>query len=469
MELSGRVSHLPVGQRDLLARLARDGAEGVFPLSSAQQRIWLVERFGSAGHTFAGPVVARVEGRLDHDVLERTIAAIIRRHEILRSVFPMLGDGPVQVLMPPPTSVSVPVEEITTAEVDAAVQEEMRRPFDLARGPLLRYRLFQLGDRDRILMFTAHHIVFDDASSEILLADLAALYAASLEGEPDPLPSLPVQYPDYAVWQREQLRSKRYDRELDYWLRQLRDAPAVLDIATDHRREPTDENEAVVADFLWSQEVLAAMTKLTVSSGATVFMALLGVFACVLGRRSDQTDIVIGTPMAGRGRAELRGLIGVYLNMISLRVDVTGDPTFRELLERARDTALGAYAHQEVPFEKLVEELNPERVPGRHPLFQAVLVLWDVRRTRFEVPGAVLNRIPLTTGTVQNDVALICGLEPDGLRAELRCPKTLFESETVRELAEEVRTLLCAVIADPDVPISRLHTMASRQSEGNRL
>lgn len=453
---SGRVSHLPAGRRDLLARLARDGAEGVFPLSSAQQRIWLVERFGSAGHTFAGPVVARVEGVLNHDVLERTIATVIRRHEVLRSVFPMLGDGPVQVLMPPPMSVSLPVNEITTTEVDAAIREEMRRPFDLARGPLLRYRLFLLGDKDCVLMFTAHHIVFDDASSEILLADFAALYAASLEGRTDPSPSLPVQYPDYAVWQREQLGSKRFGRELDYWHRQLRDAPLALDLATDHHRQPTDENEAVVSDFLLPQHVLAELARLAVSSGATVFMALLGVFARVLGRRSGQTDILIGTPMAGRGRAELRGLIGVFLNMITLRVDVTGDPTFRELLERARDTALDAYAHKEVPFEKVVEELNPERVPGRHPLFQAVLVLWQARRTRFEVPGAVLNRIPLTTGTVQNDIALICGLEPDGLRGELRCPRALFEWDTVRQLAEEVRSLLCAVIADPDVPISRL-------------
>jgi hypothetical protein len=465
-DLRKRLAALSPQQRELFRlRLRQDpGLFNVFPLSSAQKRIWFVERFGSAGHAFHGAVVIRIEGILDEAVVRRTVAAIVRRHESLRTTFLPIGDSPMQIVWSVEQfgDVDVPVGDASTPQPDRApdqvvddlLREEMRKPFDLARGPVFRTRLFRIRTAEAILMLTVHHIAFDEMSAAIVLREFAQLYTAFAQGREDPLPPLRTQYPDFAAWQQQQLAGDRFNAAIDYWRRQLNGAPVALDLPTDRPRPEVLSYEGASVEFFLSGTFGERLIALGRAEGATLFMVMLAAFSWLLRLHSGQTDIVVGTSMSGRDRPELEQLIGVFLNLLALRVDASGEPSFRQLLCRVRQTTLSAFAHRDLPFEKVVETVNPERELGRSPLFQALLVFWTSRPSRLSVPGAVLRSMRVSTGTTQHDLAMLFDPEPDHLRGELRYNPRLFSVDTARRLVTDFESLLQAVLDAPDRPIS---------------
>ncbi|TDD95359.1 condensation domain-containing protein [Actinomadura rubrisoli] len=447
----------------------------ISPISSAQKRIWLVERFGTAGITFHATVPLSIKGSLDHEILERSVGTVVSRHEALRTTFPVIGDTPMQVVWPPPPTgrIDIPITDRATADgerpseaaVQALLAEELHRPLDLAGGPLFRARLFRLAPDASILMFSVHHIVFDEPSSLILLDELTALYTAFADGGEDPLPPLRWQYADFARWQN----GERFERELAYWRRRLGDPPPALDLPTDHPRPKLPSYEAGQIEVVLPAAVRDRLLHLARAEKSTMFMTLLAVFGCLLCRYSGRPEVLIGTPMAARERAETRRLIGAFINILALRVDTAEDPTFRELLARVRETSLGAYSHQGLPFERVVEMVNPRRENSRGPLVQAALVLWNGRPRHLKVPGAVLEPMRLGTGTVQQyDVALLLDSEPSALRGELRYSRALFEPDTARGMVADFQTILHGAIDDADRPISLLPAPAFQHRHRQR-
>jgi len=328
----------------------------------------------------------------------------------------------------------------------------LHAPFDLARGPLYRTRLFRLAATRWVLMLTIHHIAIDEHSTELLLAELVELYTAFVQGRPDPLPPLPVQYPDYALWQHEQLARGRYDGDLEYWAGQLTGADPTLNVPLDRPRPASLTHDGASIEFTVSDATRERLEALGRNEGATLFMVLLTGYAAVLCRCGGQRDLTVGTPMSLRDRPELARVIGLFLNLIPLRIDASGDPSLRQLLRRVRQTALDAYAHRQVPFERIVARVNPPRDPSRNPLYQTVLVLWDSRQTGYPVPGAVLRPVRMGTGTSQVDLAVVVSIEPDGLRCELRYNPALFNPDTAQHLVDQYTSLLHAAVADPDRP-----------------
>ena len=390
-ELSERIAALTPEQRSLLAarlqssgvggldlgRISRRAHAGPVPLSFAQQRLWFLQRLEPGSAAYNIPFAARLKGILDVVALQWALQTIVARHESLRTTFAETEDTPVQVVAGS-TSVPLPVVDLSRLpeperELRRLAGKEARAAFDLEKGPLLRGQLLRLGPQEHMLLLTVHHIVSDGWSMGVLLKELAALYRAGVTGAPSPLPELPLQYADYAVWQRRQLQSDRLERQLAYWQQRLAGAPAVLELPTDRARSSgVSSGRAARATLALPKTLADDLKELSRREGATLFMTLLAAFKILLARYSGQDDIVVGTPIAGRSHTELEGLIGCFLNTLVLRTDLSGAPTFKELVARVRETALGAYANQELPFERLVEELQPARSLGHNPLFQVL-------------------------------------------------------------------------------------------------
>ncbi|HEV2734482.1 MAG TPA: condensation domain-containing protein, partial [Longimicrobiaceae bacterium] len=379
--LAGRIEELrstgtpvapPVG------RVPREGSEGL-PLSFAQQRLWMVDRLQPGSPVYNMPAALRMRGTLDVEALAGSIRELARRHEALRTTFVERGDAVVQVVHPP-APVALPLVDLRGVRDPAHLAErlageEALRPFDLARGPLLRARLLRLDGDDHVLCFTLHHVVGDGWSMDVLVREVSALYGALSRGEASPLPPLPVQYADFAVWQRAWLSGETLEEQVGFWKRELRGAPPLLEVPTDRPRAAGQSPRAGSHRFALSAEAAEGLRALSLREGATLFMTLLAAWQTLLGRYAGQDDVVVGTPIAGRTRRETEGLIGFFVNMLALRADLGGDPTCRELVGRTRATALGAYAHQDLPFERLVEELSVERSLTHHPVFQAAFAL----------------------------------------------------------------------------------------------
>ncbi|REG14198.1 phosphopantetheine binding protein, partial [Archangium gephyra] len=358
-----------------LKRVPRDGA---LPLSFAQQRLWFLDQLEPGSAFYNVPAVVKLKGELDVGALERSFEELVRRHEALRTTFRVENGEPVQVISEEPR-LAFPVEELSglpeaerEAEAKRRVEEEALRPFDLARGPLLRTKLLKLGEREHVLVLVMHHIVSDGWSMGLLVRELGGLYEAFSRGKPSPLAELPVQYADYAAWQRQWLSGEVLEEQLGYWRKQLEGAPPALELPTDKPRPAVQSFRGGYRGFQWPRELQDAVKALAKKEGATPFMVLLAAFQTVLARYAGQQDVSVGSPIANRTRAETEGLIGFFVNTLVLRSKLDGDTTFRELLGQVREVTLGAYAHQEVPFEKLVEELRPERDLSRGPLFQVM-------------------------------------------------------------------------------------------------
>ncbi|HEX2079726.1 MAG TPA: amino acid adenylation domain-containing protein, partial [Longimicrobium sp.] len=439
---------------------------GALPLSFAQERLWFIDRLEPGSAVYNVPVARRLVGALDEAALERSLSEIVRRHEALRTTFMEADGAPVQVIAPF-GGFSLPMEDLSglnEADREAAVRrragEEARRPFDLSAGPLFRAALLRLGAEDHVLLLSMHHIVSDGWSMGVLFRELSALYEAYREGRESPLPEPGVQYADYAAWQREHLRGELLERQLGYWRERLADAPALLELPTDHPRPPVQTFRGANERIELPLELLERLQALGRSEGATLYMVLLGAFQVLLSKYSGSEDIVVGSPIAGRTRKEMEELIGFFVNTLVLRTDLGGDPSFREVLRRAREATLGAYEHQEVPFEKLVAELQPERSLSHSPLFQVMFALQDV-----EEPGSGLAE--LSTGGVDTDFAhakfdlsLSFVATRQGLRGVLTYSTDLFERGTIVRMLSHLERVLEQVARKADVRLSKLELLA---------
>ncbi|HEY0169967.1 MAG TPA: amino acid adenylation domain-containing protein [Pyrinomonadaceae bacterium] len=431
-------------------------------LSYAQQRLWFLDQFepGRAAYNIAG--VLRMEGRLDAAALGRSLDEIVRRHESLRTSFASVGGSPVQVIAPA-CHLALGVEELTAlaadereAELRRLAREEAARPFDLRESPLMRARLLRLSGEEHVLLLTMHHIVSDGWSLGVFARELAALYGAFTEGRPSPLPELAVQYADYAAWQRERLAGEVIDTQLDYWRRQLGGDLPMLELAAGRPRPAARKLRGATQTFGLSAGLREELKALAREEDATLFMALVGAFKALLWRYTGQGDILVGTPVAGRTRAEVEPLIGCFINTLVLRTRLDAGLSFRGLLRRVRETALGAYAHQEVPFERVVEELHPERSLDQSPLFQVMFTMQNAPTRPPELPGLKLSLIEVDDEVARFDLSLEVAETPDGMRGMLHYDTDLFDAESVARMAVHLQTLLEGAAARPDTPVSRL-------------
>ena len=429
---------------------------GALPLSFAQQRLWFLDRLDPGGASYNLPTAVRVRGPLDAGALEQSLAEIVRRHEVLRTTFTAEGGRPVQVIAPaarPDFSVTdlsgLPAPE-RAAEAARLARAEAQRPFDLAAGPLMRTRLLRLSGAEHLLLLTMHHIVSDGWSMGILIREVSVLYEAFSRGAASPLTALPVQYADYALWQREWLTGEKLAEQLAYWRGQLAGAPPVLELPTDFPRPAVKTFNGATLAFTLPRELNEKLQALSRREGATLFMTLLSAFNVLLARYTEQTEILIGTPVANRTRTEIESLIGFFVNTLVIRTDLTGEPSFRELLRRVRAASLQAYAHQDVPFEKLVEELQPERNLSYSPLFQVAFALQNAPMPDVALSGLQLSVAESAKETAKFDLALAIEETPDGLAGELEYNTDLFRADTMRRMIGHFQTILEGVVANPD-------------------
>jgi len=435
---------------------------GGLPLSFAQRRLWFLERLQPGTALYNLPFAYDLRGELEVPALAAALDGVVRRHEALRAVF-VPGDGePAQAAVDlifslPEVDLGGLPDEARRAEAERLTAEEARRPYDLERGPLLRAALLRLGSREHRLLLGMHHIVSDGWSVGVLMEEVSALYRAV------PLAPLAIQYPDFAVWQRRWLAGGVLDEQLAWWRERLAGAPALLELAGDRPRPPAPSFRGAVERLPLGDE--AALLGIGRQIGATLFMTLLAAFQALLHRYTGQDDLVVGSPAAGRDRPELEPLIGFFVNMLPLRADLSGEPGFLALLAGAREMALGAFAHQDLPFEKLIEELAPERNLAAAPLFQAVLALQDAPTGPDLGPGIVAAASQVETGTAKFDLTLFVEGGPGGLEAIAEYATDLFDGETVRRLLGHFRVLLEGVVADPGARVSELPLLTREERQ----
>ncbi|MBV9927461.1 MAG: amino acid adenylation domain-containing protein [Acidobacteria bacterium] len=435
--------------------------DGGLPLSFAQQRLWFVCQLNPASPAYNIPAAIRLTGRLDVRALEQTVGELLRRHESLRVTFDIAEGRLVQLVQEarPATLPIIDLTELPAAEREREALkralEEAQEPFDLATGPLLRVGLLRLSEQEHVVLLTMHHIVSDGWSAGVLIREVGALYGAFSRGEGSPLAELAVQYADYAAWQREWLSGEVLEGQLSYWRRQL-SGVETLELPTDRPRPPVQTYRGAHRQFTLKSETAGALRALARAEGATLFMTLLAAFQTLLHRHTGQEEVTVGTPVAGRNRAEVEGLIGFFVNTLVLRTDLSGAPTFRELLRRSREVSLDAFAHQDVPFEKLVEELQPERDPSRPPLAQVFFTLENPQRESLALPGLVLTPLETEPGTVKYDLVLGVADTGEELRARFDYNVDLFEEGTVARMVEHFITLLDGIAADPDARLAKL-------------
>ena len=451
-------------------RIKREPRSEPPPLSFAQERLWFLDQLEPGNPVYNFPVALRLRGSLDVATLGRSLNEVVRRHESLRTTFLAVGGQPVQVIS---ASVDLPLPVVDLRKCAASereqatrrrIDEEARWFFDLTRGPLLRTTLLRLGDEDHVLLLTMHHIVYDGWSMGVLARELAAFYEAFSLGRPSEFPELPVQYADFAIWQRKRLRGAFLDKHLAYWRERLDGAPPSLTLPIDHRRPVAQTYRGAIQSLVLSLRLSKLLKELSWREGATLFMVLLAAFKTLLHRQVGQDDIVIGAPIAGRNSVEIERLIGFFLNTLVLRTDLSGNPTFRELVGRVREVTLGAYAHQDLPFEKLLEELQPERDLSRTPLFQVFFNHLNPSDYRIELPGVEVEPIRPHELSAKFDLTLYVhdrteehietskrrNVEHAGIRFVLIYNADLFEQRRMAEMLEQYHHLLSQIISNPD-------------------
>ncbi|MFP2902949.1 condensation domain-containing protein, partial [Corallococcus sp. 4LFB] len=431
---------------------------GELPLSFAQQRLWFLDQLEPGSAFYNIPTAVRLSGALDVAALRRTFTELVRRHESLRTTFRAQEGQPVQVVAPaaevPLAQVDLSSDANAEARAQALAEEEVRRPFDLERGPLFRVTLIRLSDTEHVLLLSVHHIVSDGWSRGVLIREVGTLYGAFSTGQPSPLPELPVQYADYAAWQRGWLRGEVLEAQLGYWKQQLAGAPHALELPTDKPRPAMQTFRGTSRSVTLPAALRDALWELSRQEGATPFMTLLAAWQVVLSRYSGQDDISVGTPIAGRNRAELEGLIGFFINTLVLRTRLDGNPSFRQTLRQVREVALGAYAHQEVPFEKLVEELKPERDMSRSSLFQVMFSLQNATLPSVQLPtGLRLRPIEAEGETVKFELSLSVMESASGLAVALEYSTDLFEAATAERMLKHFGVLLEGIAARPDARV----------------
>lgn len=451
----------------------------VFPASFAQQRLWFVEQLLPEASLYNTPLVFRLTGSLVRSHLQASLQAIVDRHEILRTTFDTIDGQLFQIIA---QNLKIPLEFTDLRGVpdreEAAFTEiwqEIEQPFQLDRGALLRSHLWQLEDNEHLLLITIHHIIFDEWSSGVLIRELGEFYAALMEKRLTKLPELPIQYADFAEWQRSYLQGDILSRQLHYWKQQLKDV-TVLNLSNSNAQR---SHQGASQLFELPQALLDQLEALSQQAGVTLFMTLLAAFQTLLHRYSGQTDITIGSPIANRHQSELEGLIGFFVNNLVLRTDLTDDPTFRSLLDRVREVTLSAYAHQDLPFEKLVEELQPIRSLNQNPLFQVVFALQNTPMEQLVLPGLVLSSVALETKTSRFDLELYVWKctdnfrnlwgqgwqQSDGLRGVIVYNTDLFEETAIASMRQQFQTLLESIVSNPESRLSELSLLTAKEQQ----
>ena len=440
----------------------REPAEAC-PLSFAQQRLWFLDQLEPGGLYNVGEAL-RLCGPLDVDALRRALDAVVARHEALRTIFRSVDGEPMQVVMPP-APVACPVVDVSGEpdETRRRIDEELGRPFDLARDPMLRALLLREGPDRHVLVLTMHHIATDGWSNSILFRDLGTAYVALRRGSAPALPALRVGYTDFAVWQRRRFSGRALDAELAYWRQELAEAPLALDLPTDRPRAAVPAWRGATHAAALPPELASALRFLGRKERTTLFMTLLAAFQTLLHRYSGQDDVLVGTPIANRPSVETEDLVGFFANTLVLRARFAEDPSFRELLARVRETALGAFDHQELPFERLVEELRPERSPTHNPLFQTMFALQNAPREPLRLEGIAASPIDVAPRLAKFDLALYASETPDGVRTTWEYNTALFDAPRIERMARHFAILLAGIAADPGRPVSSLPMMEASE------
>jgi amino acid adenylation domain-containing protein/FkbH-like protein len=439
------------------------------PLSFAQQRLWFLDQLEVSGAAYNVPLALRVAGPFDTAILAEALRRVAARHEALRTTFAAAGGRPVQVISPV-AAFPLALEDLRPLpesererEAERRILAEAARPFDLARGPLARGLALRVGDEEHRIVLTLHHIVSDGWSLGVLLRDLGEIYAGLAAGRSPALPELPVQYADFALWQRDLLRGERLAAEIAWWRTQLTDAPPVLELPADGPRPAVQSFRGAVRELALPGPLAASLETLARRADATLFMVLLAAFRALLHRYTGQEDLVVGSPIANRNRLEIEPLIGFFVNTLALRGHLAGDPSFRELVGREREATLGAYAHQDLPFEKLVEELHPQRDLGHTPLFQVMFILQNAPLPELSLPDLHLRTQTLDLGTASFDLTLSLARDERGLSARLEHNADLFAAARSDRLLGHYRTLLEAAVDDPRRPAAELPLLAAAE------
>ncbi len=456
-----------VPQAPSLKRIPRDGE---LPLSSAQTGLWLLDQLEPNSAAYNIPVRHDLNGPLNLSAFERSLSEIVRRHEVLRTYYLRVDGRPVQKIAPPELF-RIPIVDLQgpsgasrEQEVGRLASAEAAQPFDLGKAPLIRARLLKLRPDEHVLLLTFHHIAFDGWSYGVFEKELAILYDAFLrEEEASPMPELPLQYVDFAVWQRQWLQGEILQGQLDYWQHKLNGNLPVLELPTDRPRPAAQTYKGSISCSVLSKKLTEALKILSQREGVTLFATLLGVFKLLLQRYTGQDDMLVGAAISGRNRAEIEGLLGFFVNTLVMRTDLSGDPTVRQLLWRVKETTLGAYAHQDLPFEKLVEVLNPERNPSHSPMFQVMLSMLNMPMEPWSLPGLRHERKMIDSGTSKFDLTLYVMEEPQGLKFICEYNTDLFNRDRIERMLGHLEVLVEGIVVDPDRHLSELPLLTANE------
>ncbi|HWD93513.1 MAG TPA: amino acid adenylation domain-containing protein [Verrucomicrobiae bacterium] len=449
-------------KRALLAERLRKAADSRVPLSFAQQRLWFLDQLEPNSPLYNVPTVAQLSGTLNLEALQRALDGLASRHESLRTRFVDIEGSPAQVV-DKTLRLNLDFQDLSgrpaderDAEAQALVRAEVSRPFNLSSGPPIRATLIRVKPDEHWFVLNIHHIVSDEWSLKICFQELTELYAAHCEGRAPKLPELPIQYADYSAWQREWLKDDVLEEQLSFWRDQLQGAPPMLELPPDHPRVAMQTFRGTIQSRVLRRELSESLTQLGARHGATLFMVTLAAFKALLHRYTQQTDVVIGSPIAGRNRMETEQLVGFFVNTLLLRTDISGDPTFEELLGRVRETTLNAYAHEDLPFEKLVERLHPERAATHTPFTSVLFALQNSTLEKLEWPNLILRFVDFETGTAKFDLTMMLQVTGRGLVAQAEYNSDLFEAGTIARLLEHFEILLEGIAQDPSRRLSEL-------------
>ena len=449
------------GTQDIPALVRQERGERI-PLSFSQERLWLLEKIGGLGSAYHIANAVHLHGEIDIDALNGALTEIVRRHEILRTTIETHGEHGVQVIRAA-TPIRLAPVELAESELSARLERNKNEVFDLAKGPLYRFELIRYSPQDHVLSVVIHHIATDGWSVSVLLRELSALYGALKAGLPSPLGELPVQYADYAIWQRRSFDGAALQGGIDYWCRNLAGTPALLTLPWDRPRPAVQSHRGDTVTVSLPATLRDSLKALANDTGTTLYMVLLAAFNVVLGRWSGQQDVVVGTAIAGRTEASLEPLIGFFTNTLALRTDLSGDPTFRVLLSRVREQTLNAYTHQHVPFERIVGVLQPVPDLSRQPIFQAMFLLQNVPRPTGGLSGLKLKQIPRTHTTTKLDLSLYLTESPTGLHGYVEYATDLFDKATIERLCSHLRAVLGSIVSDPAQRLSEIRLLSDHE------
>ncbi|MBO1049497.1 MAG: non-ribosomal peptide synthase/polyketide synthase [Dolichospermum sp. DEX182a] len=470
-QLDTTISQLRSQERGLILPpiQAIEGNREQLPLSWAQERLWFLNQLEGDSATYNIPEAVKIAGDLDINALQQALSEIVHRHEILRTSIQTVNGLPIQVIHPQvTTSINVvDLQQLLAPEretlLEQQIQLEASIPFNLENAPLIRCILLQVTDREYVLLLTMHHIVSDGWSMGIFISELSSLYPAFCAGEPSPLPELPLQYADFAVWQRRWLTGVVLETQLNYWREQLQDAPSLLKLPTDRPRPVVQTYNGRTQSFELSQNLTQKLQSLSGESGTTLFMTLLAAFTTLLYRYSGESDILLGTPIANRNHDQIESLIGFFVNTLVLRTNFANNPSFNNLLAQIRETTLQAYEHQDVPFEQVVEALQPQRSLSHSPLFQVMFILQNVPMNEVELPGVTLTQLDADSTIAKFDLTLSISETEQGLFGSWEYNTDLFDSSTIERMTTHFQNLLSAIVANPAVSVGELPLLSAAE------